>query len=106
MLLSCISTGVTKLDTTYNYRPTSAKEVKVYLEPEDVPCNFERIALINTKTAFKMNDLRSINLAKMEAASAGGNAIILRGFRYPEAENDTAKVGTKVAIFITDTGCN
>jgi hypothetical protein len=105
LLSSCISTSVTKLNTKYKYRPTSADEVEVYLEPEDVPCDFERIALINTETAFEMDNTSSINAAKKEAASVGGNAIIIREYKYPEDEDETSKVGTMVAIFISDQGC-
>lgn len=105
ILSSCVSTGVTKLNTKHTYRPTSANQVQVYLEPEDVPCDFERIALIQTETSFDMDNSRSINAAKKEAASVGANAIILREYQYPEDEGETTKVGTMVAIFITDSGC-
>ncbi len=106
ILSSCISTSVTRLSTEHKYRPTAPNQVEVYLEPEDVPCNFERIALINTETAFEMDNTRSIKAAKKEAASIGGNAIILREYQYPEDEDGTSKVGTMVAINISDHGCS
>ncbi|MCW9708275.1 hypothetical protein [Fodinibius salsisoli] len=106
ILSSCVSTSVTKLNTKYKYRPTSPQQVELYLEPEDVPCDFERIALINTETAFEMDNTSSINAAKKETAAVGGNAIIIREYKYPEDGDETSKVGTMVAIYISDRGCS
>jgi len=101
----CTSTSVTKLNSDVNYRSTNPDQISLYLEPEDVECDFERLALINTKTRFKLDNSKSLNAAKKEAAEMGANGLIIKEYKYPTDGEESTKIGTMVAIYRSDTNC-
>lgn len=105
ILSGCVSTSVTKLNSDVNYSSTNPDQVSLYLEPEDVECDFERLALINTKTRFKLDNSKSLNAAKKEAAEMGANGLIIKEYKYPTDDKESTKIGTMVAIYISETNC-
>lgn len=99
LLVSCVTTSVTKLNPSDNYPPVSPDKVRVFLNPNDIDCDFTKIALIKTESGYAMKDEKSVQKAREKAGELGANGIILQGINEPST-------GEKVANAIFWTGAS
>jgi hypothetical protein len=111
---SCVTTSVTKLNESKNYTPISPDSVVVYLTPKDILCDFDKVALIKTKSGYALKDKKSIKKARKKAAKLGANGILVNGIKDPSTGEKVAnaflftgasKKGKMLAIYVKDTGC-
>ena len=90
-VMGCVTAEVLRLGAPTQYAPVLASEVQIFMTAEDVPGEFEKIALIKLKGDSDFtNETRMIEKAKAEAAKLGANGIILGETVEPSA-------GAKVA---------
>ena len=99
LLSSCVSASVTELNPSKQYSTVLPEEVQVFLSEEDIKCDYEKVALINTKAGYNLKDEKSVKKARKKAGEVGANGIVLGGFDEPGA-------GKKVANAIFGTGAN
>lgn len=99
ILSSCVSASVTELNPGKQYSTVSPDQVQVFLSEEDIKCDYEKVALINTKAGYNLKDEKSVKKARTKAGEVGANGIVLGGFDEPGA-------GKKVANVLFGTGAN
>lgn len=86
----CISTSVTPL-TGRDYSPLHPDEVVIYLHEQDVPADYDKVALIYARGDHAMTDeAQMFKSVRKKAAKLGANGIILNDVREPST-------GAKVA---------
>jgi hypothetical protein len=94
-LTGCVTAHTTMLSPN-RYAPVPASDVHLYLEPEEVPAECERIALIHASGDVNLtNERRMIAAARKRAGKAGANAVAIRSMRDPG-------LGTRVAAEVFD----
>jgi len=94
---ACITTQVTRLNQN-EYPPGDPSDVIVYLTPEDIKSEYEKIALIHMQGEGSWtNEQQMFEKAKQKAATLGANGIIL-------AEVNEPSEGSKIAGAIFGTG--
>ncbi|MDX1672191.1 MAG: hypothetical protein R3211_07600 [Balneolaceae bacterium] len=98
-LTSCVSSSVTQLDRNQKYPAVHPDSVQVFLTAGDVPCRYEKVALIKTKADHNIKEDKSVKKARKDAGKIGANAIILERMKDPTT-------GAKVANVILGTGAN
>lgn len=76
----CVTSSVTRLSTN-SYRPTTPAEVKIFVEYEDLPVEYEKVALINVTYSTRYADSKW-KRAREKAAKLGCNGVYER---YTEA---------------------
>ncbi len=94
---ACITTQVTRLNQN-EYPPGDPSDVIVYLTPEDIKSEYEKIALIHMQGEGSWtNEQQMFEKAKQKAATLGANGIILGEVNEPSE-------GAKIAGAIFGTG--
>lgn len=99
ILSGCVTASVTKLSTDY-YPPTLPEDVAIYLSEDEIPGEYDRIALIFTKGDYAAtNESGQFKKAREKAAELGANGIIFNQMKEP-------KSGAKVANYVFGTPAN
>lgn len=107
-LTGCVHTSVTRLSTE-EYPPLSPSEVAIYLEEEDIPADYEKVALIYVEASERIGIDELYEETREEAAKLGANGILVIGFREPRlrekvAEHflgiDADREGKLIAIYV------
>jgi len=115
ILSGCVSTSVTKLDPNANYPKVDQDNVSVYMTPKDIPCDFKKVAMINTKAGYGWKTEKSIKAARKKAGEMGANGLVIDKIKDPGTGDKVAnfflgtganKKGTYVAIRTFDRGCS
>lgn len=76
ILVSCVSTDATMLSSK-TFPPLTPEEVTIYLSEDDIPGEFERIAIINAKGDSGMtNERQMYDAVRKRAASVGANGVL------------------------------
>ena len=84
LLSGCVTTNAVLLDPRAHFAPVSPDDVVVYLIEEDVPYDFEPIALVHAKGDHEWTDEGDMIEAMRErAAELGAHAIILSWLDEP-----------------------
>lgn len=97
--VSCVSTNSTMLSSK-SYAPVTPEEVSIYLDEEDIPGDFERIAIINAKGSSSMTtESQMYEAVRKEAAKLGANGVL-------HAKLDEPGTGAKIAGALLGTGTN
>ncbi len=97
-VLACINAQVTRIGAPVMYNPVMEDSVEVYLAEADIPCKFEKIAVIHAQgEGTWTNEDQMIRKAKKEAGKIGANAILITQVNEPSA-------GAKVAGAIFGVG--
>lgn len=101
VLSGCISTKAVKMSTTPNRPPLPPELVSIYRTAEQVPGEYEEIALITSRgDSLWTNENKMYEKMKKKAGQMGANAIILDAMSEP-------KDGTKiVAMLLWGGGAN
>lgn len=97
-LTGCVTTNAAMLSPT-KYAAVPMEQVRVFLEEDDVPGDYEKIALINSQgSSFSTNEGQMIRKMQKRAGLLGANGIILNDIKE-------ASAGAKVAaaVFGMDT---
>lgn len=97
MLSGCVTASTTMLDT--QQRPaTQPDDVRIYLEEDDVPRSFTKVAVIDLSGASGWTDQEQIyQKARKEAARVGANGVLLQ-------QMEEAGTGEKLASALFGTG--
>ena len=99
LLSGCVTANVTQLSNN-SYPAIAPEEVTIYLSEEDVPGEFEKVAIIYTKGDHGWtNENQQYNLAKEKAAELGANGVLIVGIEDPNT-------GAKVAQALLATPAN
>ncbi len=99
LLTGCISTSVTKLSTR-SYTPLTPEDVTIYLYEEDIPGDYEKVALITARGDYAMTDeAKMFKKVRQKAAKLGANGVLVETVREPSTE-------AKVANFLFSTTAN
>ena len=78
----CVSSSVTKL-ATKDYQPVRPENVRIIMDANELPEDFEKVALIKTKQNYNFKDKRAHKKARKKAGELGANGIILKGMDEP-----------------------
>lgn len=96
--ISCVSVSAVKLGTVTERPPIPADEVIVYRTADQVPFEYEEIALLTAKGEAGWTDEEDMfNAMRKKAGKLGANAIILDAISEPSA-------GAKIAGAVLGTG--
>lgn len=97
LMLGCVTVTSTQLGKPSTRNPISAAEVAIYRTAQQVPGNYEEVALLNASGDYEQTD-ESQMYAQMrkEAGRLGANGIILESVSEPTT-------GAKVANFFVGT---
>lgn len=99
LLAACVSTNVTSLSTG-TYPPLQPEQVVIYLQEEDVPGPYEKIALIHARGDYATTDERAMfKQVRKRAARLGANGVLLQRVKEPGT-------GEKVAHHILGIGAD
>ena len=80
------------------YPPTTAEQITIYLIEDDVPGDYEKLAIINLKGDYNTTDEEMMyKKARKEAAKYGANGILVYQVEDPGT-------GAKVADALLGTG--
>jgi len=84
LLTGCIHTNSVLLDPNGYYAPVPASEVRIFLAPEDVPYEYQDIALVHADADEDWtNEADLVEAIREEAASLGAHAVILLWIEEP-----------------------
>ena len=84
LLPGCVTTNALMLDPRAHYPPVAPEDVVVYLTEQDVPYEYEAIALVHAKGDHEWTDERDMIEAMRErAAELGADAIVLSWLEEP-----------------------
>lgn len=107
---ACVSTNAVRLGTTPQRPPIPADQVVVYRTADQVPGNYEEIALLNSAgSSGWTTEAGMFNSMKKKAGALGANAIILDAVSEPGAGAKIAaaflglsaeRKGKAIAIFV------
>jgi hypothetical protein len=93
-LSGCVQTRSTML-ASRTYPPLTPEEVTIYLTEDDIPGDFERIAILNSKGSTNMtNEQQLMRSVRQEAARIGANGVL-----YARPTEPSAGVQVAAAIF-------
>lgn len=99
VVTGCISTSVTPLSGK-QYPPVHEDEVTIYLRAEDVPREYEKVAIIYAKGDYATTDeAQMFKAVRKKAAKLGANGVLLEEVTEPST-------GAKVAQAFLGTGAN
>jgi hypothetical protein len=94
-MAACTSTGAVMLGGTGTYPELSPTEVRVFLHEDDVPGDYERIALVTSRSDAAWADEASlIRAMRRRAAKLGADGLILGEIRDPTTLERVAEVLT------------
>ena len=97
LLSGCVTTSVTQLDNTER-EPLTPEEVTIYLEEDDVPNEFDKVAVIDLSGASGWTDEEQIyEKAREEAAELGANGVLFDNM-------EEAGTGERIASAVFGTG--
>lgn len=97
LLSGCVTASVTQLDNTQR-KPLTPEEVTIYLEEEDIPGDFDKVAVIDLSGASGWTDEEQIyEKAREEAAEIGANGVLFDNI-------EEAGTGEQVASALFGTG--
>ena len=86
LLSGCLTTNAVLLDPRVQYAPVSPGEVVIYLTEEDVPYEYEAIALVHAKGEHEVIDeAEMVEAMREKAAELGADAIILSWLEEPSS---------------------
>ncbi|MBB4637027.1 hypothetical protein [Longimicrobium terrae] len=95
ILSACTSTNAVLLGGTGTYPELSPGEVRVFLHEENVPGDFERIALVTAESNASWTDETDlIRAMRRRAAKMGADAIIIGDLHDPTTLERVAEVLT------------
>ena len=99
LLSGCITTSVTPLSGK-TYPPIHEDAVTIYLSEEDIPGDYEKVAIIYAKGDYASTDeAMMFKSVRKKAAKLGANGVLLQGVTEPST-------GAKVAQAFLGTGAN
>ena len=99
ILVSCVSTSATMLSSK-TFPPLTPEEVTIYLSEDDIPGEYERIAIINAKGDSGMtNEKQMYEAVRKRAATVGANGVL-------HAVIDEPGSGAKVAAAVFGVSAN
>lgn len=95
LMAACTSTGAVMLGGTGAYPELAPTEVRVFLREDDVPGDYERIALVTARSdATWADEADLVRAMRRRAAKLGANAIVLGEIRDPTTLERVAEVLT------------
>jgi hypothetical protein len=98
-LAGCVQTSATMLSSK-KYPPITPEEVIIYLDEDDIPGEFERVAILNASGNTGSTTERQMHEAlRKRAAVIGANGILYREVQEPST-------GAKVAGAVFGVGTN
>ena len=110
ILISCVSVNAVRLGPAQNRPPVPADQVVVYRTADQVPRDYEEIALLNAEGSTTWtNEANMIEAMKKKAGQFGANGIILDAISEPGAGAKVAgaflgvsvdRKGKAVAIYV------
>lgn len=110
LLFGCITTSVTPLSGR-SYPPVNESEVVIYLQEDDIPRSFEKIAVIYARGDYSLTDeAHMIKKVRRKAAKLGANGVLLHEIKEPSTGAKVAKAilhteanrkGEMIAIYVT-----
>lgn len=110
ILVSCVSVNAVRLGPAQNRPPVPADQVVVYRTADQVPRDYEEIALLNAEGSTTWtNEANMIEAMKKKAGQYGANGIILDAISEPGAGAKVAgaflgvsvdRKGKAVAIYV------
>lgn len=93
-LIGCVSTNSVQLGTAKGHQKIISKEVIIYRTADQVPGEYEEVALLNSSADSLWTDEKGMYKSMQKKASKfGANGIILDAVSEPSA-------GSKVAAFL------
>lgn len=96
-LVGCVNTSATMLSGK-TYSELSPEEVTIYLSEDDIPGEFERVAILNARGSTSMtNEQQMYKALRKRAAKIGANGIL-------HAELDEPGTGAQIAGAVFGTG--
>jgi hypothetical protein len=96
-LVGCVQTQATMLSSKA-YPPLTPEEVTIYLSEEDIPGEYEKIAILTAKGSSGMtNEDQMYEALRKKAAKIGANGILYQKIEEPSQ-------GAKIAGAIFGTG--
>lgn len=96
-LVGCVQTQATMLSSK-KFAPLTPEEVTIYLAEEDIPGEFEKVALLNASGSTSYtNESQMYNALKKRAAKIGCNGILHQVIKEPSQ-------GAKIAGALFGTG--
>jgi hypothetical protein len=96
VLGACTSTGAVLLGGTDPYPETDPYEVRVFLSEDEVPGEYERIALVTARSDAGWSDEADlIRAMRKRAARLGANGLIVGEVRDPTTLERVAEVLTE-----------
>ena len=110
ILISCVSVNAVRLGPAQNRPPVPADQVVVYRTADQVPGDYEEIALLNAEGSTTWtNEANMIEAMKNKAGQYGANGIILDAISEPSSGAKVAgaflgvsvdRKGKAVAIYV------
>ena len=98
LLGACVQTSATMLSSK-TFPPLSPEEVTIYVSEEDIPAEYEKVAIINaTGSSSYTNEAQLYEAVRKRAAKIGANGVLLSEIKEP---GTGAKVAA--AVFGYDT---
>lgn len=96
LLGGCVSVHATRIGTPTQYEPVPREHVLVYRTEEEVPYEYEAIAILHAEGDVDgTNERQMIDAARKKAGKLGANAIVLGEFREP-------RMSTRIAAAVFD----
>lgn len=97
LLVGCVNTNATMLSSK-TYPELNPEEVTIYLDQEDIPGEFERIAIINASgSSGWTSESQMYEAVRKRAAKLGANGVL-------HAALDEPSQGAKIAGAVFGTG--
>jgi len=82
IMLGCVSASVTKLNNK-EYQPVRPENVRIIVDEDDLPENYEKVAMIKTKANYTVKEKKQFKKARKKAGELGANAILVQGMDEP-----------------------
>ncbi|MCB0719719.1 MAG: hypothetical protein KDD65_14815 [Bacteroidetes bacterium] len=105
----CVTTSVAPLNNK-TYAPINPSDVVVYLEEDDIPGDYEKVALLYSRGDYAWTDeARLFKKARKKAAKIGANGLLVQRIKEPNTGDKVAHalIGTEakrrgemVAIYV------
>jgi len=107
--IGCVTTSVAPLNNKA-YAPIHPDEVTVFLEEDDIPGEYEKVALLYSRGDYAWTDeARMFKKARKKAAKIGANGLLVQRIKEPNTGDKVAHalIGTEakrrgemVAIYV------
>ena len=92
LLTGCVTTSVVPLNS-HKYTPLKPADVVLYLDEDDIPGSYEKVAVLYAKGDYVWTDeSQMFKKVRKKAAGLGANGVLIQRIKEPNTGDKVAKV--------------